>query len=96
MRVKNAIRFVLFLVLSLPAFALQPEHDKSITFFRDTFHTNGPQAALQPERPATGKRMNEELIQLLFSAFTAFMVVGAIRGQQRQDFTQFRQGSSPS
>ncbi|MCP4233837.1 MAG: hypothetical protein GY770_09715 [Aestuariibacter sp.] len=37
--------------------------------------------------------VNEEAIQLMFSAFTAFMVVVAIRSQQRQDYTQFRQCS---
>lgn len=90
MRIKSAIRFVLFLVLSLPAFALQPEHDDSLTFFRANFHSSGPQASL---RAVSEQRavMNDEVIQLLFSAFTALMVVSAIRSQQRQDYSKYRQ-----
>ncbi len=93
MCIKNAIRCALFLVLSLTAFALQPEHDDLFTFFRDNVHTTGPQVSmLPPQKPSSV--LNEEAIQLMFSAFTAFMVVFAIRNQQRQDYTQFRQCSN--
>ena len=92
MCIKNAIRYALFLVLSLPAFALQPEHDDLLTFFRANVHTSGPQVSMLPPQKRTSV-VNEEAIQLMFSAFTAFMVVVAIRSQQRQDYTQFRQCS---
>lgn len=89
MGVKSSIKFLLCLCLCLPASALQSEDDGTIIQFRQNAAFQSPAVLYKPQ-PIAGPRFDESHLSLFFSCFSIAMIVLAIRGQQRQDYTQFR------
>lgn len=96
MLVKLAVKLTLCLVLALPASALQPEHE-SITFseFRPSLNYKSPSLIYTQYREQQSL-FNQENLTYFFSAMLAMLILMAVRGQQKQDFSSVRIHHKPA
>ena len=86
---KNCIKLLFCLGLSLPATALQPDHDELLLPYQQSFGYQSPPLLYKPQ-PQFSARFDESHLSVFFSFFSVALIVLAIRGQQRQDYSQFR------
>lgn len=89
MLIKSTIKILLFLGLCLPASALQPSNDGVLLQFQQGYGYQSPPLVYSPQ-PQRKARFDESHLGVFFSFFSLAFITLAIRGQQRQDYSQFR------
>lgn len=96
MLLRIVVKLILCLALSLPASALQPEHESiAFTEFRPSLSYQSPTLVFN-KLPSSASVFNQDALTYFFSGLLAMMVLLAVRAQQKQDFSTFRMKSSPS
>ncbi|GGF61073.1 hypothetical protein [Alteromonas lipolytica] len=89
MRVKGAFKILLCFALSLPAAAVQPDSEDALTKFRQEHAFQGPTTSYPSQQRAVAS-IDDSYLPFIFSLFSITMIMLAVRSQQRQDYSKYR------